>query len=116
MLAPPFASSFPPNVPIPVTFTAANVAPLDPPKIDSDSFSNVTFLFVPFAPSSTMNRSASTSEVVAVPPSMSITFSGKVFAVAFAREPVMSPVMLPTNPPVAVATPVTVRSAAVFSD
>ena len=63
-----------------------------------------------------MNRSASTSEVVAVPPSMSITFRGKVFAVAFAREPVISPVMLPTNPPVAVATPVTVRSAAVFSD
>ena len=71
MLAPPLPSIIPPNVPIPVTFTAANVAPPDPPKIASDIVSNVTFLFVPFAPSSTMNRSASASVVVAVPPSIS---------------------------------------------
>ena len=106
----------PPNVPIPVTLTAANVAPLDPPKIDSDSFSNVTFLFVPPAPSSTMNRSASARVVVAVPPSISSAESGTVPAVKFAPEPVILPVRFPTNPPVAVATPVTVRSAAVFSD
>ena len=94
MLAPPLPSIIPPNVPIPVTFTAANVAPLDPPKIFSDSLSKVTFLFVPLAPSSIMNRSPSAmSPPISVPPSMSITLRGKVFAVAFAREPVMSPVI-----------------------
>ena len=41
--APPLKSAAPVNVDKPVTFTAANVAPPDPPKIDSDSFSNVTF-------------------------------------------------------------------------
>ena len=174
MLAPPLPSIIPPNVPIPVTFIAANVAPLDPPKIESDNVSNVTFLFVPPAPSSTMNRSASASVVVAVAPSISrveigvvpavnpepdpandvalrapvlelnvrllplfaprfpvaaVANSGKhvvsddssatvivVPTVAESALPDTSPVKSPTNPPVAVATPVTVRSSTVVSD
>ena len=175
MLAPPLPSIIPPNVPIPVTFTAANVAPLDPPKIFSDSLSKVTFLFVPLAPSSIMNRSASAmSPPMSVAPSISrvvigvvpavnpepdpandvalrapvlelnvrllplfaprfpvaaVANSGKhvvsddssatvivVPTVAESALPVTSPVKSPTNPPVAVATPDTVRSAAVFSD
>ena len=62
----------------PVTSTEENVAPSDPPKIDSDNFWNVTLRFVPPAPSSTMNRSALARVVVAVPPSMSKDAIGTV--------------------------------------
>ena len=72
------------------------------------------FLFVPPAPSSTMNRSASAiAPPMSVAPSMSITVIGRVFTVALAREPVMSPVISPTNVP-EVVTPVTVRLSTTF--
>ena len=114
ILAPPFASNAPPTVVIPVTFTAANVAPPDPPKTASDKVVKVTLRFVPPAPSSTINKSPSASVVVAVPPSISNELNGTVPAVSPLPDPVNAP--LDNVTPADVVIPVTLRFSTTFTE
>ena len=68
-LTPTDAVTFPEKVERPVTRSAGNVAPPDPPKIYCETCCAVTFLLVPLAPESIMNKSVPATEAAHAPTS-----------------------------------------------